>query len=57
MKVISRLAHPNIIKCFSTKQHMNCALIQMEYAYGGDLGKFVEQHESIPEDTVKMIAV
>lgn len=43
MRVFSRLAHPNIVKCVSAKQHMNFALIQMEYACGGDLGKLVEQ--------------
>lgn len=57
MRVFSRLDHPNIVKCVSATQHMNFALIQMEYAHGGDLGKLAEQQKNIPEDTVKMIAV
>lgn len=57
MKILDRLAHPNIVKLFSHEIAADCLSLILEYANDGDLSKKIAEAKSqktrIPEIVVE----
>ena len=54
-RLISNLAHPNIIKIYSFYTYENYLYNVMEYAQGGELTQLINEKDPIPEEKIKNI--
>ncbi|RKF56665.1 putative protein kinase [Golovinomyces cichoracearum] len=56
MKIMRKIKHPNVVQYVEHIDWEAYLYIIMEYVPGGDLGKFICEHGSLPESDVKLVA-
>ncbi|KAI3985042.1 hypothetical protein MKX01_004810 [Papaver californicum] len=51
--ILRKINHPNIIRLFDIIEVPGRINLVLEYCRGGDLSRYIQRHERIPEDTAK----
>ncbi|KAI3851811.1 hypothetical protein MKX03_034166 [Papaver bracteatum] len=53
IEILRKINHPNIIRLFDIIEVPGRINLVLEYCRGGDLSRYIQRHERIPEDTAK----